>query len=441
MKSKTLLVFIALLSLAFFGCPPKENGAGGGEAGDEILVGEYGSLTGGEATFGQSTHNGILLALDEINAAGGVAGRKIKVLTEDDQSKQEEAANAVTKLISQNNVVAILGEVASSNSLAAAPICQANKVPMITPSSTNPEVTKKGDYIFRVCYIDPYQGSALAQFVRNDLKMTRAAILRDVKSDYSMGLSQFFKEKFVQLGGKIVADQSYSKGDSDFKAQLTSVNAAKPQVIFVPGYYTEIGQIAIQARDLGMKQPFVGGDGWESPRLLEIGGKALEGSFYSNHYHADDPAPAVRSFVEKYRERYGDKPDSLAALGYDSMNVLAEAMKRASKIEGPAIRDEIAKTNGFQGVTGTITLGEDRNPVNKKLVVLEIKNGQLVLRATIDPAASSTSVPSTPVSAVQGSGTTTGGPAPNSELQVPTSTVASPPAAGTQPTTTQPIQK
>lgn len=377
----------AMLSLVLFGCPPKEGGTGAGGGGGEILVGEYGSLTGPEATFGQSTHNGIMLALDEINTAGGVKGRSIKVITEDDQSKQEEAANAVTKLISQNGVVAVLGEVASSNSLAAAPICQTNKVPMISPSSTNPEVTKKGDYIFRMCYIDPYQGEALANFMFKDLKMKRAAILRDVKSDYSMGLADFFKRQFVSLGGQIVGDKSYAKGDSDFKAQLTSLKASRPQALFVPGYYTDMGQIAIQARDLGLTQPLVGGDGWESPKLLEIGGKALEGSFYSNHYHADDPAPIVRSFVEKYNERYGAKPDSLAALGYDSMKVLAAAMERAAKIDGPSIRDEIAKTSGYKGVTGTITMGPDRNPINKKLVVLEIKGGQMALRATIDPAA------------------------------------------------------
>ena len=393
---------VVALSLLLAGCPPKNESASGGKAGasgGEILVGEFGSLTGPQATFGQSTHNGIMMAADEVNAAGGVNGRKIKVLTEDDQSKQEEAANAVTKLISQNNVVAVLGEVASSNSLAAAPTCQQNKVPMITPSSTNPKVTETGDYIFRVCYIDPYQGEALAHFVVENLKMKKAAILRDVKSDYSMGLADFFKRKFVELGGQIVIDQSYAKGDSDFKAQLTAIKAAGPQAIFVPGYYTDIGQIAIQARDLGLQQPLVGGDGWESPKLIEIGGKALEGCFYSNHYHADDPSPVVKSFVEKYKERFGQKPDSLAALGYDAMKVLAASMGTADKIEGPAIRDQIAKTKDFTGVTGNLTLGADRNPVNKKLVVLEIKNGDLALKASIDPGATAAAAAPAPTAA------------------------------------------
>src|SRR5256714_7620730 len=257
------------------GCQPKNS---------DIVIGEYSSLTGTEATFGQSTHNGITLAFEEINAAGGIAGRKLRVIAEDDQSKAEEAANAVTKLISSNNVAAIIGEVASSNSIAAAPICQSNKVPMITPSSTNPDVTKKGDYIFRMCFIDSYQGPVMANFAAKNLKAKRAAILTDIKNDYSTGLTVSIDETFRQAGGQIVGKQSYSNGDSDFRSQLTAIRTTNPEVIFVPGYYTDVGQIAGQARDLSMKAPFVGGDGWESPKLLEIGGKALEGSFYANHY-------------------------------------------------------------------------------------------------------------------------------------------------------------
>lgn len=387
MKKLWIVLALSILSLALMGCPPKTEGTGAAaDAGGEIVIGEYGSLTGSEATFGQSTHEGIMIAVDEINAAGGVDGRKIRVLTEDDQSKAEEAANAVTKLISQNNVIAVLGEVASSNSLAAAPICQSNKVPMITPSSTNPRVTEVGDYIFRMCFIDPYQGEAMANYLSSELKMTRAAILIDVKSDYSTGLASFFKRTFTGNGGKVVVEQSYSKGDSDFRSQLTAIKAANPEVIFVPGYYNDIGQIAIQARDLGMKQPLAGGDGWESPKLIEIGGKALEGSFYSNHYHVDDPSPAVKDFVAKYEARYGRKPDSLAALGYDSAKVLADAIRRAGTTDGPKLRDAIAATKNFSGVSGNITLGPDRNPIGKKLVVLEVKDGNTVLKAVVDPS-------------------------------------------------------
>lgn len=389
MKKTWMVLTTAILSLVLFGCPPKtsETTSGTGGTEGEIVVGEYGSLTGAQATFGQSTHNGIMLAMDELNAAGGINGRKFRVVTEDDQSKAEEAANAVTKLISQNNVIAVLGEVASSNSLAAAPICQSNKVPMISPSSTNPAVTEKGDYIFRMCFIDPYQGEAMANYLYKQLGKKTAAILIDVKSDYSTGLANFFERTFVQNGGRIVGKQSYAQGDSDFRAQLTTLKSANPEVLFVPGYYNDIGQIAIQARDLGMNMPLAGGDGWESPKLIEIGGKALEGCLYSNHYHVDDPAPAVRQFVQKYEERFGAKPDSLAALGYDSAKLLADAIKRAGTTDGPKLRDAIAATKGFPGVTGVINLGPDRNPIGKKLVVLEIRNGQLMLKDTVDPSA------------------------------------------------------
>jgi branched-chain amino acid transport system substrate-binding protein len=274
---------------------------------------------------------------------------------------------------------------------------------MITPSSTNERVTQVGDYIFRMCFIDPYQGEAMANYVSNQLKMKRAAVLVDVKSDYSTGLAANFERTFVANGGRIVGKQSYAKGDSDFRSQLTAIKATKPEVIFVPGYYNDIGQIAIQARDLGMPQPLAGGDGWESPKLIEIGGKALEGCFYSNHYHVDDPAPAVKGFVQKYQERYSAKPDALAALGYDSARVLADAIKRAGKTDGPALRDAIASTKNFTGVTGNITLGPDRNPVGKKLVILEIKGGVTVLKGTVDPSAGA--APVTDTSATNTTGT------------------------------------
>lgn len=392
MRRNFLELFTITMALALFGCPPKTEVAGGGagntaSGGGDILIGEYGSLTGAQATFGQSTHNAIMMAMDEINAAGGVNGRKIKVLTEDDQSKQEEAANAVTKLISQNSVLAVLGEVASSCSLAAAPICQSNKVPMITPSSTNPEVTRKGDYIFRVCFTDDYQGENIARYAAQQLKIKRAAILTDVKNDYSTGLTTTIEKVFTSFGGQIVGKQSYSNGDSDFRSQLTAIRTNNPEAIFVPGYYTDVGQIAIQARDLGMKQPLLGGDGWESPKLIEIGGKALEGCMYTNHYFYADPAPNVRNFVQRYKDRYGAIPDGMAALAYDAARVLADSIKRSKKLDGPSLREAIAGTRNFEGVTGTINIGPDRNAVGKKLVIEEVRNGQLALKATIEPTA------------------------------------------------------
>jgi len=352
--------------------------------GDEIVIGEYGSLTGTTATFGQSTDNGIKMAFDEINAAGGVLGKKFRVIVEDDRSQPEEAATAVTKLINQNRVTAVLGEVSSSRSLAAAPICQSNKIPMISPSSTNPRVTQIGDYIFRVCFIDPFQGLVMAKFAANSLKLKRVAILVDVRNDYSVGLQTFFRQNFRQMGGEIVAEQSYSEGDSDFKAQLTQIKGSNPEAIYVPGYYTEVATIARQARELGMTMPLMGGDGWDSPRLFEIGGEALNGCYLSNHYSVDDPSPAIQKFVGDYRGRYKQVPDALAALGYDAARILADAITRAGSTGGDKIRDALATTKDFSGVTGKITINEERNAI-KPAVILKIDNGKFVYVETVVP--------------------------------------------------------
>ncbi len=386
MTRKSPAIVLLAIALTVAACAPKREAGTAAQSGD-ILVGEYGSLTGPQATFGQSTHNGIMMAVDSINAAGGVKGRKIKIITEDDQSKPEEAANAVTKLISEDNVVAILGEVSSSNSLAAAPICQADKIPMLTPSSTNPKVTTIGNYIFRTSFTDKDVGENIARYVFQEMHLTRAAILTDVKTDYSTGLTATIEKTFTSLGGQIIAHASYSNGDSDFRSQLTAIKQANPQVIFLPGYYTDVGQIAIQARDLGMKQPFVGGDGWVSPKLIEIGGKALEGCLYADHYFYADPTPVVRDFVQAYKDRYGAIPDGMAALAYDAAGVMANALGRATKLDGPSIRDALATTKNFAGVTGNITIGPDRNAVGKKMIIEEVRNGQPTLKAIIQPNA------------------------------------------------------
>ena len=358
---------------------------GYGAGGDEIVVGEFGSLTGDTADFGKVTHNGIELAIEEINASGGVKGKHLRLKTEDDQSRAEEAATVVAKLINQDKVIALLGEVASSRSLAAAPKAQDAKVPMISPSSTNPAVTLKGDYIFRVCFLDDFQGHCIARFAHDTLGTGRAAILRDIRNDYSVGLANFFAEEFQRRGGAVVSDQSYSAGDADFKAQLTAIRSSNPDVIMIPGYYNDVGQIAIQARDLGITVPLIGGDGWESPNLLAIGGKALEGCYYSNHFDPSSLEPVVANFVKKYSEKYGQAPGALAALGYDATKLLADAINRAPELTGPAIRDQLAGTKGYPGVSGTITMDQNRNPV-KPLVVLQIKDGKISLRETIPPS-------------------------------------------------------
>jgi branched-chain amino acid transport system substrate-binding protein len=355
-------------------------------SGKEILVGEYGSLTGGIATFGISTKNASEMAFDEINKKGGVLGKQIKLLVEDDQSKPEEAGTAVTKLINQDHVVAMLGHVASSHSLAAAPICQSNKVPMITPSSTNPRVTQVGDYIFRVCFTDTFTGEVVAKFVYDTLKAKKVAILVDVRSDYSVGLQTFFGEAFKRRGGEIVANQSYSQGDSDFRAQLTQIKATNPEAIYVPGYYTEVGTIVHQGRELGITVPFVGSDGWDSPKLWEIGGEALNGCYFSNHYSTDDPNPAVQKFVNDYKTKYGQVPDALAALAYDAARILADSFTRAGSTDGDKVRKAIGATKDFPGVTGSITINAERNAV-KPAVILKVENGKYLLVETITPEA------------------------------------------------------
>jgi branched-chain amino acid transport system substrate-binding protein len=351
---------------------------------DTILIGEVGSLTGAQATFGISTQRGVELAINEVNAAGGVNGKKVAVRVYDDQGKPEEAANAVTRLIAQDGVKVILGEVASTNSLAMAPKAQAAQVPMITPSSTNPKVTEVGDFIFRVCFIDPFQGLVMAKFARENLKANTAAILKDQKSDYSIGLTEVFDAKFAEFGGKIVGIEAYGQGDTDFRAQLTALKKHKPDVIFIPGYYTDVGLIARQARELGIKATLLGGDGWESEKLFELGGSAIEGSYYSNHYSVEDPAPHIQRFLENYKKAYGVEPDSLAALGYDAAMVAVDAMKRAPDLTGPALRDAIAQTKEFQGIAGKITLDDKRNAV-KPAVVLQVAEGKLKYVATVNP--------------------------------------------------------
>jgi branched-chain amino acid transport system substrate-binding protein len=372
-----LSLVLALIILA--GC--KQGGGGA----NEILVGEFASLTGKEATFGQSSHEGTVLAVEELNAAGGLLGKKIKLVTEDNQSKPGESANAVNKLIAKDGAVAILGEVASSRSLEAAPICQKDGVPQISPSSTNPKVTETGDYIFRVCFIDPFQGTVMANFARKTLKAQKIAIFTDVKSDYSKGLAKFFKEAFTAAGGQIVAELDFNGGDKDFKGQLTSIKGAGPDGVFVPGYYTDAALICIQAKEIGLNVPLFGGDGWESEKLTEIGKQAVEGTYFSTHYSPDAGGPKGKAFVDAYKKRYNGKlPDAMAALGYDSAMILADAMKRADSTEGAKIRDALAATKDYDAVTGKITINAKRD-AEKSAVILQVKGGKFAYVETIAP--------------------------------------------------------
>ena len=368
-------VFLLTLS----GCNPPGSG-------NTIKVGEYASLTGKEATFGISSHEGTLLAIEELNAAGGVLGKKFELLTEDDQSKAGEPATVVNKLIARDRVVAVLGEVASGRSLEAGPICQQNKIPMVSPSSTNPKVTETGDYIFRVCFTDDFQGrSVLANFATKTLKAKRVAIFTDVKSDYSKGLARCFKEGFSAAGGQIAIELDFNGGDKDFKAQLTTIKAASPDAVFVPGYYTDAALICIQAKQLGLTVPLFGGDGWESDELAKIGGDAVEGKYFSTHYAPDMATQKSRDFVAAYKKRFNDKvPDAMAALGYDSALILADAIKRAGTTDGPKVRDALAATKDFEGVTGKITINEKRD-ATKAAVILQVKDGKFKYLETVEP--------------------------------------------------------
>jgi branched-chain amino acid transport system substrate-binding protein len=384
------LTAVAAVALALTACKKEPAEAPRGAAAEVILLGHVGSMTGNEATFGDSSDKAIRLAIDEVNAAGGVKGRKLEVKTYDDQGKPEEASVAATRLIVQDKVAVLLGEVASSRSLAMAPIADAKGVPMVSPSSTNPKVTvddegKVRPFVFRVCFIDPFQGFVMAKFAKETLKAKSVAVLKDNKADYSLGLSQFFVDEFKKGGGEIVAEEAYSQGDTDFRGQLTAIKGKRPEAIYVPGYYNDVGVVARQARELGIKAPLLGGDGWESEKLYELGGPDIDGSYYTNHYSAEDPSPRIQDFIKRYKEKFnGAMPDSLAALGYDSAMVAIQAMARARDLSGPAIRDEIKNTKDHPGIAGTITLNDKRDAV-KPAVVLQVQGKTSKYVATVTP--------------------------------------------------------
>lgn len=379
MSMRMLAVFLGaigtLLAVGLVGKPAAAQNQA--PAGDPIVIGHYASMTGLTATFGVSADEGARLAVDEINARGGVLGRPVKLVTEDTQSKTEETGTAVQKLINQDRVVALIGEIASSRSIVGGQIAQRARVPMLSPGSTNPKVTEVGSYVFRACFIDPFQGTAMANFAMKSEKGPKAkrfAILYDVKNDYSLGLREFFVAAVKDAGGEIVADESYAEGDIDFKAQLTKLKATNPDAIWIPGYYTDVGLIAKQARELGINAVLLGGDGWDSDKTAEIGREAIDGAYFSNHYASDDESPEVRRFIDSYKAKYGGKlPDAMAILGYDAMLVMTDAISRAGSTDRRAIRDALAATKDFPGASGRLTMDKNRN-AEKSLVVLKIES-------------------------------------------------------------------
>lgn len=394
MTARVLFVASTLLALTLAPGCKKEPTTASGTAGQpgaapaastegDIVVGQYASLTGTEATFGVSTDDGVKLAVKEQNAKGGIKGRHIKLITYDNQGKPQETVTVVTRLIDQDNAAAILGEVASSRSIAGGQVCQRKGIPMVSPSSTNAKVTQIGDMIFRACFIDGFQGYVGAKFATDNLKAKTAAILYNRAQAYSAGLSEDFKKAFTDMGGKIAIEQAYADGDNDFSAQLTAIRGASPDVIYIPGYYTEVVTIAKQAKQLGMNIPLLGGDGWDSEELKNAG-DALDNAYYSNHYSHEEQRPEVVEFNKRFKDEYGKTPDGLGALGYDAAELLFDAMGRAKSLSGPDLAAALAATKDLQLVSGKITIDANRNP-KKSAVVLKLHSGIPGYVATIQP--------------------------------------------------------
>jgi branched-chain amino acid transport system substrate-binding protein len=363
----------------------------GGQSSNDIKLGANLEMTGSNATFGQSATNGAKLAIKQVNDKGGVLGKKISLVVADNKSEAAEAANAMQKLITQDKVLAIIAPIASSSVIAGAQVNMDNKVLAISPTASNPNVTvdpatgKVRDFLFRAAFIDPFQGSVMANFATKTLKGKTAAIYIDNSSDYAKGLGKFFKETFEKNGGQVVIEEAYLAKDTDFKATLTKIKAANPDVLFVPGYYQEVGMIIKQAREMGLMMPVLGGDGWDSAKLPEIAGaQALNNTFFANHYSPDDNSQAIKTFVEAYKQEYGQTPDAFAALSYDATMMIIEAMKRANSEDPVKIKDELAKTKDYAAVSGTITLNDTHDAV-KSAVIIEMKDGKQTFKEKINP--------------------------------------------------------
>ena len=350
----------------------------------QIKIGAVTCLTGELSTFGVSSKQGADLAVGEINSAGGVLGQPIDLIVEDNGSKAGETATIFRKFVSQDKVAAILGDLTSSATMEGAPIAQDAKIPLLTPSATNVAITKVGNYIFRSCFVDPFTGRIMAKFALDQLKAKQAIVITDVKQDYSVGLTEAIRQYFVANGARILTELYYSSGDTNFRTQLTEVKMAHPDVIFLPGYYTEAALILRQAKQLGIDCPFVGGEGWDSPVLIQIAGKSADGNYYTDHFSANDPSPRVQNFVQEYRAKYGSIPDALAALWYDGARLMAQALRRAGSTNPEKIRDALAGTRDFEGVTGRISIDENRNAA-KPGVILKIENGALKMVQEVSP--------------------------------------------------------
>lgn len=365
------LAFVALTLLAHAAPEP-------------IKLGMFASLTGKQAYFGETNSRGAAFAVEELNAAGGLLGRKIELLVEDTRSMPGEAATSAKKLLHRDHVVALVSGTASSPALEVAPLCQAAGVPLVAATATNPRVTETGDFIFRACFADPFQGTVLARFAKERLHARRVAVLVANGSAYSVGLAKYFRERFTADGGEVVAEPKYAEGEKDFRAQLTAVKAAKPDAVFASGDYLESALICVQARALGLTMPFFGGDTWDATALVELGGKAVEGGYFTAHFSPEARDPAVQSFVSRFAQRFGLKPDTGMSLGYDAVMLLADAIRRAGSTDGRAVRDALAATKDFAGVTGRITIDAQRNAA-KSAAIFTIRDGKFVYLESVEP--------------------------------------------------------
>ena len=393
-KSRNFWVVCAALALCAAlaaGCRRTGGAGGGGEVvvvptpDSRVRLGAFMALTGDTAQYGISALNGYRMAIEEANAAGGAGGRRVELVVQDTRSDAVETEVVVERLVREVKVHALLGEVVSSRSVAAARVAQREGVPMLTPSATSPDVTAQGDFVFRSCYTDDFQGAAIAHFAAGRLGARRAAFLVDRDQRYSVELARLIREDFVRRGGEVVAEQEYEAGAADFSVQLAEVGAASPDVIFIPGYYLEAGLLARQARAIGIAAPLVGGDGWDSPRLYEIGGDALAGGFYSSHFSAEDPDPQVQRFVADYRRLFVATPDSFAATAYDAARIMLAAVARAPSLERAALRDALAATQEFPGVTGAVTFDAGRNAVKSVVFVRIGDSGVQTVEAHVSP--------------------------------------------------------
>lgn len=373
-------VIVAALALLLAGCkaPPAK----------EIKIGLITSITGDVKTYGESVKNAFEIAIDEANKAGGVAGMKIVPVVVDDRNDPTEASNAANLLIHQQKVRAVVGSVTSKASIPVSDVAQGARIPNISPTATNPKVTvadgKRKDFVFRSCFIDPFQGKVVAKFARESLFKEKAGVLFDASNDYSKGIAEYFSDAFKAMGGKVVAYESYGKDDVDFSALLTKVKSSGADVLFLPDYYNKVGLIAKQARERGIQAALIGPDGWDSPELVKVAGEAIEGGYFSNHYSPDDTRPEVVAWVKKYKEKFGQTPDALGTLAYDGTNILLEAIRKANSDDPVKIREALAAIKGFKGVTGEFAMDANGNAV-KSAVILQIVNGKQKFVKGVNP--------------------------------------------------------